>query len=345
MLNKLALGGLLLTSSLALTSAVTAGFEDDGNTLKVSVRKLKRGSKDGEIFVQGTKCAVSNLTPALWDSLQDLKKDDKLKAFKNQGSFYFSYTRGGFESRYNEETKQWETDFEKPLPDVTVFNLKVTPLSDKTTVETIEANNNVVPLTTTLSSLKLEQKEELKEEKPSVSSSVTISPVEQVEFDDSGQSLVLTAAQLEKGLKEGKLVTNHGTFSVAPADQNAPNSFVKILDKQQKFTGYVSEGQFYFHHSEYGFAMNIKYNDETQTYGYQPDYTKPGEGGFEMRITYNEETQTYDYQPDYTKPKRCYFKMKITYNEETQTYDYQPDYTKPEPVVEIFNLVVKKMDN
>jgi len=288
MLNKLALGGLLLTSSLALTSAAVAGFEDNGDTLKISVRKLQSGSKYGEIFVQGKKCTVSNLTPALWSSLQDLQKSDKLTASKNQGSFYFSHTQGGgFETKYNEETKQWEPDFEKPLPGMTIFNLKVTPLSEKPTVETIETNNNVVPLTTTLSSLKLESKEEIKEEKPSISSSVTISPVEMVEFDYSGQNLVLTVEQLEKGFQEGKLVTNHGTFSVAPASQYASNTFTTIWDKKQKLTGYISGGQFYFSHME-GMGYEMKYNEETK--------------------------------------------------------QWEPDYTRPMPGVEVFNLVVKKMD-
>jgi len=285
MLNKFALGGLLLTSSLALTSAAMAGFEDNGDTLNISVRKLQSGSKYGEIYVQGKKCTVSNLTPALWSSLQDLKKDDKLTASKNQGSFYFSHTQGGgFETKYNEETKQWEPDFEKPLPGMTIFNLKLTPLSEKPTVETIENNTNVVSLTTTLSSLKIDQ--EIKEEKPSISSSVTISPVELVEFD-YGRNLVLTAEQLEKGFLEGKLVTNHGTFSVAPSHQYASNTFTMIWDKKQKFTGYVSGGQFHFSHME---------------------------GGYEMK-----------------------------YNEETK--EWELDYTRPTPGIEIFNLVVKKMDN
>lgn len=229
-----------------------AGFEDDGDTLKVSVRKLKSGSKYGKIIVQETECSVSNLTPALWSSLRDLKKDDKLKAVKKNGSFYFSLIQDAdFPTKYNPSTDKWDTD-SKPLKSI-IFDLKVTPPS---TVDDVDSNTgSPLPMTQPLASLKLE---EVNEKAPSVPSSVVATSVETVEW--FGKKLVLTAEQLEKGFQEGKLVTNHGTFSVGSGSPYASNLFCMLRNNHLKFAADESEGQFNFFHMESG--PERKYNPE-----------------------------------------------------------------------------------
>lgn len=280
MLNKFLLSGLLFTSSLALMSAANAGFEDDGNTLRISVRKLKSGSKNGEISVQGTKCSVVNLTPAFFNLIGELGEKEKLVASKREGVFYFSrIIDGGFEMKKNLETQQLEPDYDKPLPGITIFDLAVKPLSGKTTVDS--KSETVAPITTALSTMKLEEKKE--EKKSSVSSSVTVSQVDMVEFGGySGKDLVLTGEQLERGLQTGKLVTNYGTFSVAQAPHSY-TSFSMLYDKSRKFTGSESNGTFSFSHMEGG-GPTLKQNLETQQWEYDYNNMMPSTQVFSLIV-------------------------------------------------------------
>lgn len=266
MLSKFLLSGLLFTSSLTFMSVAMAGFEDDGDTLKISVRKLKSGSKNGEIFVEGTKCSVSNLTQPSWGALDGLEKGDKLKAVKKDGSFYFAHIQdAGFPTKYNYSTEQWATGFNNPIKRI-IFDLKVTPLSEKTTVE---FNDNVVPSTTIVSTSKLEQKEEKVENKTPVLSSINLSPVDMVEFDFF-KNLVLTGKLLSKGLQMGKLVTNQGTFSVTNISYMLP-----VLYDSVKFTAYASygsNGEFVLTQvTNSGYEMKL--NPQTNQMEY--DYTRP----------------------------------------------------------------------
>ncbi len=300
MLKKTLISGLLLTSSFVALSPVNAGsgFEDEGRTLVLSVKKLKSGYKNEGLIVQGKHLSMKSIGTPNFEN-PSLDKKMKLSASVNlDGDFNFSYTTpGGPGMKYNEETKEWEPDFYSCMPGETLFDLIVSPVSKKPIVgSTVEELST--PSSSYFSSPEIRISDNIILEKPKEGTSPSVplvsaiieeaqvpssiphsSPVlpavalEIVELDTYGK-LGLSLSQIRKGFEEGVLETNLGKFSItqAPYSGVSPN-FDLVYDKDQKFFAYAQDGDFYVsHYISGGFGM--KFNEETQMW--EEDCTIPG---------------------------------------------------------------------
>lgn len=254
MVNKFLLSGVLLTSSFAFTFPIHAGFEENGEVLNISVRKLKRAVKKEKISVQGVRCKVQNLTKPNFDLIPKAHKKNKLESRKTDGAFYFNYLDNA-------------------------LNLKIIPLQAQLPSNTTASHPSTMLSTQTL--------QDLMESKSSATSSAPIADEERVEFD--GKYLALTAKQLEKAYSIGSLKTNHGTFSVA---STFPPQFDRLFDKAQKFSASLVNGEFNISYSEEG-SPTQKFNVETQQWEEDPDVFPFSERIFELTFHKMGDTPSY----------------------------------------------------
>jgi hypothetical protein len=298
-LKKTLISGLLLTSSFVALSPVNAGsgFEDEGRTLVLSVKKLKSGYKNEGLIVQGKHLSMKSIGTPNFEN-PSLDKKMKLSASVNlDGDFNFSYTTpGGPGMKYNEETKEWEPDFYSCMPGETLFDLIVSPVSKKPIVgSTVEELST--PSSSYFSSPEIRISDNIILEKPKEGASPSVplvsaiieeaqvpssmphsSPVlpvvalESVELDTYG-GLGLSLRQLKKGFEAGVLETNLGKFSITQAPYSGSPNFGLVYNDDQKFSAYAHDGIFCFSHYTPG-GPSMKFNKETQKW--EEDWETPG---------------------------------------------------------------------
>ena len=98
--------------------------------LSLTFAQLEQGFTTGNLLVleDGTTWTVTNASPWMTPMFTPIYYMPNISGYYDQynDQFTFSYTEaGGFEMKWNEQTREWEPDYDKPQPGVDYFNLIV----------------------------------------------------------------------------------------------------------------------------------------------------------------------------------------------------------------------------